>query len=309
MADDAAAPVDLADQPELVRVDKDDDNSIVYVTVVDIHAPERSSDFCFYRVRRNQKMKILFQGHAERNRHSNIHRFVFLLNGVRVTPECTIGSLDYNNSCDCLKLTPIEDWIRKSVQLVNARTIQSNDLELPRPSSRIDPHLHSLSIRNSLNVEQIRHARYTYRINSEWKNNWGFSFRSDSYYEEETILTNTNPSISQKTTYVNYAQGHLTVEGSIFFRQTKFLGDDIVKETICVCRVANGNVHPSSHANPVWCLPMVKMHEEDEENPDAFDEGYANSIDEKSFADFITRFGTYRIYVESVSKTTLRSND
>ena len=308
MADDAAAPVDLADQPELVRVDKDDDNSIVYVTVVDIHAPERSSDFCFYRVRRNQKMKILFQGHAERNRHSNIHRFVFLLNGVRVTPECTIGSLDYNNSCDCLKLTPIEDWIRKSVQLVNARPIQSNDLELPRPSSRIDPHLHSLSIRNSLNVEQIRHARYTYRINSKWKNNWGFSFRSDSYYEEETILT-TDRSVPQRISYVNYAQGHLTVEGSIFFRQTKFREDDIVKETICVCRVVNGNEHPSSHANPVWCLPMVKMHEEDEENPDAFDEGYANSIDEKSFADFITRFGTYRIYVESVSKTTLRSNN
>ena len=233
------APVDMADDAAVP-----DDDSIEYVTVVDIHAPERDSDVHVYKMRRNQKMKILFQGHAERNRHSNIHRFVFLLNGVRVTPECTIGSLDYNNSCDCLKLTPIEDWIRKSVQLVNARPIQSNDLELPRPSSRIDSHLHSLSIRNSLNVEQIRHARYTYRINSKWKNNWGFSFRSDSYYEEETILT-TDRSVPQRISYVNYAQGHLTVEGSIFLDRQNFVRMISSKKQFAFVGLSTGmNIHP-----------------------------------------------------------------
>ena len=51
------------------------------------------------------------------------------------------------------------------------------------------------------------------------------------------------------------------------------------------------------------------MYEEDEEDGGApFDVGFANSIEEESFADFITRFGTYRIYVESVSQTTLRMN-
>jgi hypothetical protein len=218
---------------------------------------------------------------------------------------------------------PIEEWLREVVNRVGTgtRPIVSNDLELPRPSSRIDPHLHSLNNRNSLNVEQLRNARYTYRINSRWKNNWGFSFRSDSYYEEETILT-TDPSVPQRTTYVNYAQGHLTPGGCILFRQTKYREDHIVKETICVCRVANGNEHPSqmarpevvdadgeqsTHANPEWCLPMIKMYVEGEENLDAFDVGYANSIDE-GYARFTTRFGTYGINVQSVTRSVVNDN-
>jgi hypothetical protein len=65
------------------------------------------------------------------------------------------------------------------------------------------------------------------------------------------------------------------VEGIIFFRQTKFLGDDIVKETIYICRVANGS-EPSTHANPRWCMPVIEMYEEDEEDLDApFDVGFA----------------------------------
>ena len=307
MADDAVIPADLADQPELVRADNNH-NNIEYVTVVDIHAPERSSDYCYYKMRRTQRFKWLFKAHSARNGYRNINKFVFLLDSVRVTSECTISSLGYDNRYDCLKLMPIEEWLRKVVNRVGTRPI-SNDLDLPRQSSRIDPHLHNLNNRNSLNVEHLSLAKHKYRIDSLWQNNWGFSFRSDSYYEEETILTNTNPSISQKTTYVNYAQGHLMVEGSIFFRQTKYLGDDIVQETICVCRVANGS-EPSTHANPRWCLPVIEMYEEDEEDGGApFDVGFANSIEEESFADFITRFGTYMIYIQSVAQTTVRSND
>ena len=51
-------------------------------------------------------------------------------------------------------------------------------------------------------------------------------------------------------------------------------------------------------------MPVIEMYEEDEEDLDApFDVGFANSIDEESFADFITRFGTYMIYIISVAQT------
>ena len=180
---------------------------------------------------------------------------------------------------------------------------------MPRASSRIDPYLHSLSNRNGLNVEQLRHARYKCRINSSWVTNWGFSYWNDSYYEEETILTNTNP-FDDPATYVNYenyAQGHLTEGGTIIFRKTT-LREGSVQKTICVCRVANAvhehpsqmarpdvvntNEEPATLANPEWCLPMIQMYEENEDNP--------NDFDEESYADFITRFGTYMIYVASV---------
>jgi hypothetical protein len=43
------------------RHSPNDDNDIVTVTVVDIHAPERSSDFCGYQIRCTQKWKRCFK--------------------------------------------------------------------------------------------------------------------------------------------------------------------------------------------------------------------------------------------------------
>jgi hypothetical protein len=59
------------------RHSPDHDNGIVIVTVVDIHAPERSSDFYLYQIRCTQKMETLFQADAARNGYLNIDRFVF----------------------------------------------------------------------------------------------------------------------------------------------------------------------------------------------------------------------------------------
>jgi hypothetical protein len=57
-------------------------------------------------------------------------------------------------------------------------------------------------------------------------------------------------------------------------------------------------------------MPVIEMYKEDEEDLDApFDVGFAHSIVEESFADFITRFGTYMIYIISVAQTMVCSND
>jgi hypothetical protein len=175
----------------------------------------------------------LFQADAARNGYLNIDRFVFS-SGRRksniwvynqfawLRPQ--VWSLGYDYRYDRLKIMSIEEWLRKVVNHVGTRPILSNDLKLPRPSSRIDPHLPSLSYRNGSNVKQLRHVRYKYRINSSWINNWGFAFRSDSYYEEETILTNTNPSISQKPLMLIMPRGIWWLKASFFSDRQNFLG-------------------------------------------------------------------------------------
>ena len=125
MAEEVEVHVDLAD----IAV-ADEDNNTVDVKVVDIHSPRSngSNISFYYRMRRTQRFRSLFQAHAAYNGYRNIDRFVFLRDGVRVTSECTIRTLGYNSTLDCLKVMPIVDWIRRSIQLVNRRPNLSNDL-------------------------------------------------------------------------------------------------------------------------------------------------------------------------------------